>query len=172
MKNESPRVPLLRRPLRCFAVLLLSGSLIMSSGCFGRFPLTHSAYRFNRNISDNEFWQNVVFWVFSFAVYPIFFTIDVWILNVIQFWSGESLELSRLEYIDDGNRIIVHALDEDGREVVFQLERRGADGFAVLDEDGDLKGVVRRLPDGGIAMTSAEGVVGRLPGLALPSSSI
>lgn len=78
---------------RAAALLLLLLLAISTTGCFGRFPITRSAYRFNQNVSHNEFLQTLTFWGMLITFYPYGLVGDLIFLNPVEFWSGESLEL-------------------------------------------------------------------------------
>jgi len=71
-----------------FLVVLISFLTILVSGCFGSFTLTRKVYDFNRSL-DEKFLQSLVMWaMYIVPVYPFATTIDVVILNLIEFWSG------------------------------------------------------------------------------------
>ena len=70
--------------------LLVSVMTMSMVGCFGNFSLTKQVYDFNRNI-DNAFVRSILMWVmFIVPVYPIATWIDVVILNLIEFWTGDN----------------------------------------------------------------------------------
>jgi hypothetical protein len=96
----------LRRPVRGFALLLLCVALISTTGCFGRFPITRAAYRFNHDISDNEFLQTLTFWGMLLTFYPYGLIGDLLFLNPVEFWSGEKLELEDRRYTSDATPIL------------------------------------------------------------------
>ena len=93
------------RLMRLGSALLLIGTLVFTTGCFGRFPVSRATYRLNDRVSENEFYQTVTMWFFLGTMYPYAFLVDMIVLNPIQFWSGESLQLgSRFGQAPDGEK--------------------------------------------------------------------
>ena len=77
--------------IRKSALLLVLGSvLITQSGCFGTFALTRKAYEFHDSLTDSKFLKSLLFWFPGGLVYGIVGLIDVVILNLIEFWSGNN----------------------------------------------------------------------------------
>jgi hypothetical protein len=65
--------------------------MITQTGCFGSFELVKKIYNFNDNITDSDFVNTLVFYVFTILpVYSIGVFIDVVILNLIEFWTGSN----------------------------------------------------------------------------------
>ena len=78
--------------MRKIILMLLLVSVITMSmvGCFGNFSLTKQVYNFNKDI-ENPFVRSILMWVmFIVPVYPIASWIDVVILNLIEFWTGDN----------------------------------------------------------------------------------
>jgi len=70
--------------------LLISVVTMSMVGCFGNFSLTRQVYELNRNI-DNAFVRSIVMWAMMIIpVYGIAAWIDVVILNLIEFWTGDN----------------------------------------------------------------------------------
>ena len=93
------------RLMRLGSALLLIGALVFTTGCFGRFPVSKATYRLNDRVSENEFYQTVTMWFLLGTMYPYAFIVDLLVLNPIQFWSGESLQLgSRFSRAPEGER--------------------------------------------------------------------
>lgn len=77
--------------IRKSALLLVLGSvLITQSGCFGTFALTRKAYEFHDSLTDSKFLKSLLFWFPGGLVYGFVGLIDVVILNLIEFWSGNN----------------------------------------------------------------------------------
>jgi len=71
-------------------VLLVSGTMLIQTGCFGSFSLTHKVYDFNADVGD-KFVNTVVFW--AFCIIPVYETtsfLDIVLFNLIEFWSGSN----------------------------------------------------------------------------------
>jgi hypothetical protein len=158
----------LRRRSRPIALGLLIALAPMAGGCYGRFPLTKAIYRFNGDVSKNKVIQSVIFWIFIILpVYELARLGDALILNLIEFWSGESLDVSSTTE-QDGTTLALTP-SENGREAVLRLSRGGelvaeqrfirqADGSVeVRDARGRLSG--RVVPEGDLLrLTDAAGM--------------
>jgi len=72
-------------------MLLLISVITMSMvGCFGNFSLTRQVYSFNQNF-ENAFVRSILMWVMMIVpVYGLATWIDVVVLNVIEFWTGDN----------------------------------------------------------------------------------
>ena len=81
--------------MKKISVTLLASFLFcisfVQSGCFGQFELTRSVYQWNDGISDSKVLKTLFFWVLNIIpVYGVAGVVDVLILNVIEFWSGDN----------------------------------------------------------------------------------
>lgn len=86
----------IRRKHRLAACCLLLSLMPLAGGCYGRFPLTKAIYRFNGDVSDNKFITQILFWVFAILpVYDLAILGDAIILNLIEFWTGETLDIGQ-----------------------------------------------------------------------------
>ena len=71
-------------------ILSISLVVILLSGCFGNFQLTRNLYQWNSQVGD-KFANTAVMWVMMIVpVYSVCGFIDFFILNVIEFWTGEN----------------------------------------------------------------------------------
>ena len=89
-------LPIPRRTLWVQATcgLLIIALLALSLGCYGTFPLTKAVYEFNGDVTENELGQSLLMW--GFIIIPVYSCAmlgDGIIFNLIEFWSGESLQL-------------------------------------------------------------------------------
>ena len=71
--------------------VLFSGVLITQTSCLGSFALTVKVYEINNELTDNKFINNLVFWLVGGPVYGFTTTVDVVVLNLIEFWTGNNL---------------------------------------------------------------------------------
>lgn len=111
-------------------VLLLAGSMaVMSVGCFGSFELTKKVYKWNDSMSG-KWVKELVFLVLNIVpVYDVAATIDVVILNTIEFWSGENPMMSSIT-TDDGTTV---AFNKEKKETTITY---GEKTFVVSYENG------------------------------------
>ena len=82
-------------------VVALSASMMMQS-CIGSFALFNKVKTWNEHVGD-KFVNEIVFvamWILP--VYELCFAADLFILNSIEFWSGESPALSAETKVIDG----------------------------------------------------------------------
>lgn len=82
-------------------VLLLSGAVLSQSSCMGSFALTLKVYEINNTITDNKFVNNLIFWIVGAPVYGFTTTVDIVILNLIEFWTGDNLLAEAPEPLGD-----------------------------------------------------------------------
>jgi hypothetical protein len=76
------------KPLMFSALALL---LITQTGCFGSFSLTKKIYEFNKGLSSSKVVQSIAVLVLVFGgVYEFCAFVDVFILNLIEFWTGSN----------------------------------------------------------------------------------
>ena len=69
---------------------LLSASILFSS-CLGSFSAFNGLRDWNEGLTNSKFVDNLVFWALNIVpVYGLFMFGDVFIFNVIEFWSGSN----------------------------------------------------------------------------------
>ncbi len=137
------------------------------SGCYGTFPLTNAVYRINGKVSGNTVLNSIVMIVFAiFGVYGISMLIDAIILNSVEFWQGETMEIGKT-YTDDQGNTVTLAKGENENEAILQvykkdelvserLYRRHADGTtSILTMQGELVAVVQPTYQGEFLLTKA-----------------
>ena len=76
------------RKIKVFiSIILVSTVLSVQTGCFGSFELTKKVYEFNQGVGD-KFVQELVFLVLcAVPVYEIAGAFDLFVLNLIEFWT-------------------------------------------------------------------------------------
>lgn len=157
----------LSRHRRKGALLGLFAVAAVSSGCYGRFPMTHALYNMNGGI-ENRVVRNIAFWLL--VIFPVYWFAqvgDAIIFNLIEFWTGSGLDLSGV-YEEDGQTITLKS-SEDRSELVMTLSKEGEadvtsrfvrinDGtYELRDEENQLLGQVLRGDDGSLNLTDADG---------------
>lgn len=182
MFNRSSESPRSLQPFYRWVCLgLLVAITPLSMSCYGRFPLTKAIYRFNGDVTNNKWIHSIILWIFVLLpVYSIAMLGDAIILNLIEFWTGESLEVS--SYTRDDGSVVTLAPAENGQEAVLTITKDGetlamqryvrqTDGSVkVLDAQGNLTGSVLPTSEGGLDLTDANGVlVQGIPADALAS---
>ena len=120
----------LRRQARRVAMLLLIALAPMTMSCYGRFPLTRAFYDANSSISDSPLVHSIVMWVFIFfPVYAFGAMGDVFIFNLLEFWTGEIIGVASIE--DESGHVITLTPNRDGSEALLTLE---VDGIVTASE--------------------------------------
>lgn len=148
--------------------LMLLAMAPIVTGCYGRFPLTRNVYDFNGEVSDVKIVQTIVMWVLVIVpVYGIAMLADLIVFNLIEFWSGEPVNLGKVTG-EDGTQYVLEP-SEDGKAAVLTVSRgdrvlttvsfvKVSDTkFEVRDAEGRLAGMVVRTPEGGFNLTDARG---------------
>lgn len=74
---------------------VLSGAmaalLLTQTGCLGTFTLTKNVLEFNKSVTNDKIVNNLIFYVMNIIpVYPAVVFVDVVILNLIEFWTGDN----------------------------------------------------------------------------------
>ncbi|MEX2596992.1 MAG: DUF3332 domain-containing protein [Salibacteraceae bacterium] len=79
---------------KIFSIFLIPMMLfigIIQTSCFGSFGLVKTVYEFNDSVVENEFIKSFVFWIFCIIpVYEFAGFVDVFFLNVLEFWTGSN----------------------------------------------------------------------------------
>jgi len=71
-----------------FVVVLLCATL----GCCGKFPITKSVYKFNREVSEDKYITSFVFWgLVILPVYKFAMIGDAIVCNPIEFWTEKEI---------------------------------------------------------------------------------
>lgn len=148
-------------------------------GCYGKFPLTKAVYRFNGEVSSDRLLRSVLMWGFIILpVYEIAMIGDAIIFNLIQFWTGETLQIGSASE-KDGVRASLSP-SADGREALLSLSKDGLTNqqvrfmrlpngtVEVRSLQGELSGIVRPNTEGGLDLLDAHGnLIQVLPAQAL-----
>ena len=112
-------------------LLILCIGMGCLAGCYGKFELTRKLYQWNGQVGDK--WVNtIVMWVLMIVpAYEAVGFVDVFILNVIEFWTGENplaMESGEKE---------VQVVEMDGR--TYEITAT-ANRFDIVQKDGDEAG--------------------------------
>jgi hypothetical protein len=110
--------------------IALIGSLavvsVTASACIGRMAVTREVSKFNLSVTDEKWGRELTFFVLHvIPVYPLAYMADIWIVNSLEFWTGENPVSGEDRLARAGERRI----------------ERGADGSlaaATVREDGSL----------------------------------
>lgn len=147
------------RRLRLAAIVAIVG---VTAGCMGSFGLTKLVYNWNDTVTGNKIINNVIFWGLNIIpVYEIAVTVDVVILNTIEFWTGTKLIADAS--VEGDTRVAV-VEREDGAlvvtrgAVVYTLVPESVDQIRI-EKDGVFVGTAIRQVDGSIVAEDAAGEV-------------
>jgi hypothetical protein len=158
----------LNRRRRAAGFLLLLSLAPLAAGCYGRFPLTKAVYRFNGEVSSNKWIRSILFWCFIIIpVYEIAQLGDAIIFNLIEFWTGESLNIGQT--IEKDGKTIALTGSPDGLEATLTVSendrviaqqkftRISETTFEVRDSAGALRGYVESDAAGGLKFQDIAG---------------
>ena len=140
----------MRRLLRPLALVTLLGAL---SGCYGKFFLTRTLYKWNGEVTDNRFVHTIVFWAFVIIpVYELLALGDAIIFNVIEFWtgsnplaSGDLPEPPKVSAMADGSTVFATSAHR------YRLYPKGERGMQIWVDDM-LAGYMEKTELGGLAL--------------------
>ncbi|WP_037373741.1 DUF3332 domain-containing protein [Salinimicrobium xinjiangense] len=77
----------MRKLLMCSVMSLA----FLSTSCLGSFSAWNGLRDWNENVADNKFVNNAIFWGLNIIpIYPLFYAGDVFIFNLVEFWSGSN----------------------------------------------------------------------------------
>jgi len=181
----------LRRAARAVVPLTLMALTPLVLSCYGRFPLTRTIYRVNGELggavgsdsTQHKFVQSVVMWVFVIIpVYSVSMIIDAIVFNLIEFWTGNVIQIgehvapdgTRLSVVPDvGGQTATMTISKEGQVLARQrLVRVGERRLEVRQEDGSLAGSAERGPDGTVVFKDAHGaIVSTLPAGSTPAGA-
>lgn len=153
-------------------MLAIALALTMTqAACFGSFNLTRTVWKFNKNVSSNQWVQELVFLVLAIVpVYSIAALVDVLVINSIEFWTGNnpvnasSMEIGeeRIVQLDDGTEAVLVLESADTLRIERAGEvirvRKDAGTFITLDAEGNVLSMVREADGGAIERVDANGV--------------
>lgn len=154
---------------RAAAGSVLAAFILTTPGCYGTFPATNAVYRFNGSVTDSTVVHSVIMVVLViFPVYSLCMFVDAIVLNSIEFWTGDSIDVSRSVDLPDGARMTLApgatpgeatlTLERDGRVIERRTYVRVDSAHtSILASDGSLLSVVECLPDGSLVVRDAEG---------------
>ncbi|KAB2922203.1 MAG: DUF3332 family protein [Bacteroidetes bacterium] len=142
-------------------VLLIAAMAVMSVGCYGSFTLTKKVYNWNGSMGD-KWTKELVFLVCVVVpVYEIAGTIDVLILNSIEFWTGQN-PMNASAVTGDGTSVAFNQKTKEmtisyaGKSFVIANENGRA---TVKQQDGTVIAYVETGADGSLMLKDASGAV-------------
>jgi hypothetical protein len=154
--------------------ILIAGSALIASGCFGSFGATNALYDWNKEVSSSKWLQWLVFLVLLVVpVYELFMIADGLVLNTIEFFSGKypiggSTELGggrslRTSRTNDPS-LVKHEIYKDGAlERTLYVRRVSDQEMLLLDEHMKPAGRAHILPDGSVELLDGNGkVIGKV----------
>ncbi len=115
-------------PVRRAALAVVMLSTVVTSGCFGSFPLTRKMYNWNKGVSSDKWVRELVFVATALLVpvYSVAGLIDVVILNSQEFWTGKSSVASgpetKVKTLTRGNVTIKQTMTQaaTGRTMILE----------------------------------------------------
>jgi hypothetical protein len=141
------------------AGVMLAGSL----GCYGSFAAVRKVHEFNGNVTDVKFVHTLVMYAFVMVpVYSIATSVDVLILNPIEFWTDHNPLAAAPAPSTDTRVALVEAngggvtLDHGAHRYVLKPVD---ETHVALWMDGTLVGITTLNADGSLDMADAQGTL-------------
>ncbi len=98
---------------KVFLSIALAATLFLSS-CIGSFGLTNKVYNWNKSVGS-PFVNEIVFLAFSILpVYELSVVADAFVINSIEFWTGQKIVAQNTEVIETENGKYLVEANEDG----------------------------------------------------------
>jgi hypothetical protein len=92
---------------------------ILFQSCIGSFKLTHKVLEWNNSLG-NKFLNQIVFWVLSWNVYGIVVFLDLWIFNLIEFWTDSNPLAYNTQEITTENGVFLVETTPAGHKITHQ----------------------------------------------------
>jgi hypothetical protein len=156
--------------MKLVACIALIALLPIATGCYGTFPITHTIWKFNGEVTGLPLVHTLVFWAFVIIpVYWIGILADALVMNLIEFWTGEPAHAS-IQANPDGT-LTALTPSADGKEATLTVSRDGqvlqevrfvrtsAKETQVFDQSSRQVGAVLRTPSSGLVLMDARGMI-------------
>ncbi|MCC5876125.1 MAG: DUF3332 family protein [Candidatus Sumerlaeia bacterium] len=172
--SSTPSRRLFRGSYVRFTSLVLAGGVLMGAlvGCYGRFPLTNAIYKWNGEVTQNGFVNSIIMVILGFflPVYGLAIWIDALILNSIEYWKGEEINVAKTYQQPDGTTVVLApgSHKDEATLTVFSANgdvleqrtflRQGDGTTQVLDADSKIVAVVHPTEEGGFTFTDQAGL--------------
>lgn len=142
-------------------LLLIASMAVMSVGCYGSFNLTKKVYNWNGTMGDKWVVELVFLGLNIVPVYGIAGFIDVYILNLIEFWSGKNPMASNITS-DDGTNVTfnkeTNSVQVSYAGKTFTLMHENGKSM-VKDAEGNVLAMAEKGDDGSMTLVDAGGKV-------------
>lgn len=145
------------------AIVAFGLTTTTSSSCMGSFGLTRTLYGFNQNLTGSSVVNHLVFWalVFILPIYELAVLGDLFILNVIEFWTGTRLLASNdIEKLDDGSMRVTRAGETYEARPVSETR-------VEVWKGSERVGAVEMTKKGDLVVENADGPLGVVPASVL-----
>ncbi len=142
---------------RTIATLLVAAFALSSTACIGRMATSGLVRNFNLAVVDGKWPREILFLVLHIIpVYPIAGTIDLLIVNSIEFWSGTNPinGKARLAHRPGDQHHVVAA---DGSQAISTLRVDGSIDFEIRTADGSAHFVNVVREEGQVVARDAQG---------------
>jgi len=144
----------MKKVYKIISLLIIASFLATSlNSCYGSFTLTKKLYSWNGTVGD-KFMNSGVMWLLMIVpVYGAASTIDLFVLNTIQFWTGKNpmameageretqmvkMDGKVYEVIATKNRFDIMAMDPDAKKISLVYDEKTM-SWLVNSENGSVK---------------------------------
>lgn len=102
------------------SAIILAGCSLAFTSCIGSFTLTKRVLEWNSQVS-NKFVNELVFFAFWFLpVYEVTALADIFVLNSIEFWSGNNPMQASTKVVDTEHGRYMIKSDKTGYDIICQ----------------------------------------------------
>lgn len=146
------------------AVILSAAAMLPMQSCIGSFSLTHKVLSWNNQVGS-KFVNELVFFAFwILPVYEVTSIADLFVLNTIEFWSGNNPVEASTKVIDtdqgryyiacDGKGYTISAPNGDEVRLDFEAETQT---WSVLSAEGEAFPFMTMIDDSHVKIIDREG---------------
>lgn len=145
--------------------LLLAGASMTLSSCMGSFAMCKSVYSWNQQVGSKFVNEAVFFLFWILPVYEVSLVADLFVINSIEFWSGENPMTASTKVIEtDNGRYLV---DCDGKGYTITEQNSGqklrldfieeSQTWAFENAEGEMVPFMTFIDDSHVRMITPEG---------------
>jgi len=148
---------------RAVAIAVVLSFGVGSAACFGRFNLTRKLWTFNDTASDSKWLKWLLFLVLAIVpIYEIAGIVDVFVLNSIEFWTGQNPVTAK--EVHEDTRVVegktIHTV-MSARLLRIEISEPGK-ALRLIEVSADEKGAVARDGEGKMISQLSAGADGSL----------
>ncbi len=144
------------RSPRAVLIGLVAVVSLTAHACIGRMAVTREVSKFNLGVTEDKWGRELTFFVLHvIPVYPLAYLADLWIVNSLEFWTGQNPVSGEARLARAGQRRIEHG--PDGSLAVTTLRTDGSLDLELYASDGSAHFVNLARASGGVVASDGNG---------------